>query len=210
MAEATVGGFGGVGPGGGVSSCGSDGLGVARRSTGNLPGDRAGRGPHPRRGVARDSRPQGGQLPRPASSDRWTGAYLEAAILTDSGSLAGIGGCGGRFLTNAIADYVPTFSYQFDHRTSGVWPTTWSPGGATSSAAGHPTPSMGTAWPRLVASLGPRARLLSLRAGGRSTPITDARLSAQHQCDFWDSLFAPQRSGRPGASLRSTAGSVRR
>ena len=50
----------------------------------------------------------------------------------------------------------------------------------------------GTAWPRLDASLRPRAQLLSLRAGRRSTPITDARLSAQHQCDFWDSLFAPE------------------
>jgi hypothetical protein len=48
--------------------------------------------------------------PWPVTSDRWTGAYLEAAVLTDGGFLAGIGGCSGRFLTNAIAGYVPTFA----------------------------------------------------------------------------------------------------
>jgi carboxylesterase type B len=28
-------------------------------------------------------------------------------------------------------------------------------------------------------------QVLSLRAGGRSRPVSDARLAAQHQCDFW-------------------------
>ena len=59
---------------------------------------------------------------------------------------------------------------------------------------GAPGSAGGTAWPRLDASLGPKAQLLSLRAGGRSTLITDARLSAQYQCDFWDSLFAPEQA----------------
>ena len=73
---------------------------------------------------------------------------------------------------------------------------------------GAPGSVEATAWPELVASLGPRAQLLSLRAGGRSTPITDARLSAQHPCGFWDSLFAPQQAARPDAGLRSNAPSV--
>jgi len=187
--------------------------------------------------------------PWPATSDRWTGAYLEAAVLTDSGFLAGIGGCSGRFLTNAIAGYVPTFSYQFDHRTGpGVRPLpgyVWGAGHAAELAymwpsfdngipiaptfnaaerrlahdmvawwgkfirTGAPGSVGGTAWPRLDTSLGPKARLLSLRAGGRSTPITDARLSAQHQCDFWDALFAPEQAARPDAALRSKAASLR-
>jgi para-nitrobenzyl esterase len=74
---------------------------------------------------------------------------------------------------------------------------------------GAPSSASGTAWPRLRPSRGTNAQLLSLRAGGRSTPITDARLSAQHQCDFWDSLFAPQQAARPDASLRNKAPSVR-
>ena len=187
--------------------------------------------------------------PWPATSDRWTGAYLEAAILTDGGFLAGIGGCSGRFLTNTLADYVPTFSYQFDHRTGpGLTPIpgyVWGAGHAAELAYMWPSfdngipiaptfnaaerrlahdmvawwgnfvrtsaPGMvkATAWPRLDASLGPRAQLLSLRAGGRSTPITDARLSAQHQCDFWDSLFAPEQAARGDAPLRHKAPSVR-
>jgi carboxylesterase type B len=187
--------------------------------------------------------------PWPATSDRWTGAYLEAAILTDSGFLAGIGGCGGRFLTNTIAGYVPTFSYQFDHRTGpGLTPIpgyVWGAGHAAELAymwpsfdngipiaptfnaaerrlahdmvawwghfvrTGAPGSVGGTAWPRLVASAGPSARLLSLRAGGQSTPITDARLSAQHQCGFWDALFGPEQAARADASLRIKALSVR-
>lgn len=46
-------------------------------------------------------------------------------------------------------------------------------------------------WPRLRAAAGPRAELLSLRAGGRSTPISDATLAAQHKCEFWSSLGFP-------------------
>ena len=39
-------------------------------------------------------------------------------------------------------------------------------------------------WPRY----GPAGRLLSLRAGGHSTAISDATYVTEHQCDFWDSL----------------------
>jgi hypothetical protein len=68
----------------------------------------------------------------------------------------------------------------------------------------------GTTWPRLDPSLGPGARLLSLRAGGRSTPITDARLAAKHQCDFWDSLFGPEQAARSEvASLGAMVGETR-
>jgi len=55
--------------------------------------------------------------PWPASADAFTPAYLVGAIFTDSGLLAGIGGCGNRSLTRALARYTSTFAYQFDHRT---------------------------------------------------------------------------------------------
>jgi hypothetical protein len=55
--------------------------------------------------------------------------------------------------------------------------------------AGTPDSAGGSPWPRLRASQGDKARLLSLRAGGRSRPITDATLSAQHQCAFRGSIF---------------------
>jgi para-nitrobenzyl esterase len=45
-----------------------------------------------------------------------------------------------------------------------------------------------THWPRLQPDAGPDAELLSLRAGGQSTPISDATLAAQHKCAFWNSL----------------------
>jgi para-nitrobenzyl esterase len=55
--------------------------------------------------------------PWPASADAFTPAYLVGAIFTDSGLVAGIGGCGNRSLTRAVARYTRTFAYQFDHRT---------------------------------------------------------------------------------------------
>jgi para-nitrobenzyl esterase len=57
------------------------------------------------------------QYPWPATADAFTPAYLAGAIFTDSGLLTGIGGCGNRSLTQAMARYTPTFAYQFDHRT---------------------------------------------------------------------------------------------
>jgi para-nitrobenzyl esterase len=35
-----------------------------------------------------------------------------------------------------------------------------------------------------------RGRMMSLRQGNGSTPITDAEFSAEHNCSFWDSLPA--------------------
>jgi carboxylesterase type B len=53
---------------------------------------------------------------------------------------------------------------------------------------GNPGTVDDTRWPRLQPDAGPDAELLSLRAGGQSTPISDATLAAQHKCAFWNSL----------------------
>jgi para-nitrobenzyl esterase len=55
--------------------------------------------------------------PWPEAAYAFTPAYLVGAILTDSGLLSGIGGCGNRSLTQALARSTHTFAYQFDHRT---------------------------------------------------------------------------------------------
>jgi carboxylesterase type B len=57
------------------------------------------------------------RYPWPADADQFTPAYLIGAIFTDSGFVAGIGGCPNRSLTRALARYTRTFSYEFDHRT---------------------------------------------------------------------------------------------
>jgi para-nitrobenzyl esterase len=57
------------------------------------------------------------RYPWPADADRFTAAYLLGAVFTDSGFLTGIGGCGNRSLTQALARFTRTFSYEFDHRT---------------------------------------------------------------------------------------------
>jgi para-nitrobenzyl esterase len=55
--------------------------------------------------------------PWPAMADAFTPAYLVGAIFTDSGLIAGIGGCRNRSLTQALARATRTFAFQFDHRT---------------------------------------------------------------------------------------------
>jgi para-nitrobenzyl esterase len=55
--------------------------------------------------------------PWPANADQFTPAYLVGAIFTDSGLIAGIGGCGDRGLTRALARFTPVFAFEFDHRT---------------------------------------------------------------------------------------------
>jgi para-nitrobenzyl esterase len=57
------------------------------------------------------------RYPWPGNADAFTPAYLIGAIFTDSGFIAGIGGCGTRSLTQALAASTRTFSYEFDHRT---------------------------------------------------------------------------------------------
>jgi para-nitrobenzyl esterase len=55
--------------------------------------------------------------PWPATSDAFTPAYLVGAIFTDSGFITGIGGCGDRGLTRALAANTRVFAFEFDHRT---------------------------------------------------------------------------------------------
>lgn len=57
------------------------------------------------------------RYPWPETSDAYTAAYLVGAIMTDSGLVGGIGGCGQRSLVHAFGRYTPTYSYEFDHRT---------------------------------------------------------------------------------------------
>jgi para-nitrobenzyl esterase len=57
------------------------------------------------------------RYPWPANADRFTAAYRAGAIFTDSGLLAGIGGCTNRDLTRVLAGYTRTFAYEFAHRT---------------------------------------------------------------------------------------------
>ena len=54
--------------------------------------------------------------PWPSDADQFTAAYLIGAIFTDSGLLAGIGGCSQLHTDQAFARYVPTYSYEFDAR----------------------------------------------------------------------------------------------
>jgi para-nitrobenzyl esterase len=57
------------------------------------------------------------RYPWPSNADQFTPAYLIGAIETDSGLLAGIGGCTNRSLTQSLAAYTKTYAYEFDHRT---------------------------------------------------------------------------------------------
>lgn len=54
--------------------------------------------------------------PWPANATKFTAAYLIGAIFTDSGMLAGIGGCGALKTDRVFARYVPTYAYEFDAR----------------------------------------------------------------------------------------------
>ncbi|MGW0943541.1 carboxylesterase/lipase family protein [Streptomyces sp. NPDC002623] len=57
------------------------------------------------------------RYPWPETSDRFTAAYLIGAIMTDSGMISGIGGCGLRSLARSLERYTPTYAYEFNHRT---------------------------------------------------------------------------------------------
>ncbi|MEV5954709.1 carboxylesterase family protein [Streptomyces sp. NPDC051987] len=57
------------------------------------------------------------RYPWPTTSDAYTAAYLVGAIMTDSGLIAGIGGCGQRSLVRTFERYTTTYSYEFAHRT---------------------------------------------------------------------------------------------
>jgi carboxylesterase type B len=88
------------------------------------------------------------RYPWPANADRFTPAYLVGAILTDSGRLAGIGGCANRRLTRDLARWTRTYAYEFDHRTGpGLTPIpgyVWGAGHAAELAYLFPSFNNGT------------------------------------------------------------------
>jgi carboxylesterase type B len=57
------------------------------------------------------------RYPWPADSDKFTAVYLAAAIYTDAGLVARVGGCPNLELTRTFARYTRTYAYEFDHRT---------------------------------------------------------------------------------------------
>jgi carboxylesterase type B len=86
--------------------------------------------------------------PWPANADRFTAAYVIGAIMTDSGILAGIGGCTNRRLTQDLARWTPTWAYEFAHRTGpGLTPIpgyVWGAGHAAELAYLFPAFNNGT------------------------------------------------------------------
>jgi carboxylesterase type B len=152
------------------------------------------------------------RYPWPATADRFTAAYLIGAIMTDAGLLARIGGCPQRALARDLARWTRTWSYEFAHRTGpGLTPIpgyVWGAGHAAELAYLFPSFDNGTpiaptfdaaerrlaaemkhAWGAFVQRGSPGWSphgIQSLRAGGQSRLISDARLAAAHQCGFWD------------------------
>ena len=88
------------------------------------------------------------RYPWPADADRFTAAYLIGAIMTDSGLVAGIGGCANRRLTRDLARWTPTWAYEFAHRTGpGLTPIpgyVWGAGHAAELAYLFPSFDNGT------------------------------------------------------------------
>jgi carboxylesterase type B len=158
------------------------------------------------------------RYPWPAPADRFTAAYLVGAIMTDSGLVAGIGGCSDRRLTQDLARWTTTYAYEFDHRTGpGLTPIpgyVWGAGHAAELAYLFPSFDNGTpiaptfnaaerrlardmkaAWAGFAfrgtpgwPSFSRGGVFESLRAGGLSRPIGDATFAAEHQCAYWDSV----------------------
>jgi carboxylesterase type B len=88
------------------------------------------------------------RYPWPARSDRFTAAYLAGAVLTDSGAIAGIGGCATLRLTDTFARYTRTYAYEFAARTGpGLTPIpgyVWGAGHAAELAYLFPSFDNGT------------------------------------------------------------------
>lgn len=57
------------------------------------------------------------RYPWPAESDQFTSAYLAGAIFTDSGRIAGIGGCPNLDFIRDVSAHTRVYGYRFDHRT---------------------------------------------------------------------------------------------
>jgi carboxylesterase type B len=102
------------------------------------------------------------RYPWPATSDRFTAAYLTGAIITDAGLIRGIGGCSNRLLTQAFASYTHTYAYEFDHRTGpGLTPIpgyVWGAGHAIELAYLFPSFNNGTP---IAATFNPAERELA-------------------------------------------------
>ncbi|HEY1519044.1 MAG TPA: carboxylesterase family protein [Solirubrobacteraceae bacterium] len=156
----------------------------------------------------------------------YTAAYAIGAAWTDSGFLAGIGGCAAQSQEQTFRNYTPTFAYQFDDRNApglndNVPGYMWGAGHAMELAYMWPSFDNGIPlYPQLTAAqlelsnqmvrywgafarfgapfvrgqaLWPpyqSGRMLSLRQGDGSTPISDAEFGAEHNCSFWNSLPA--------------------
>ncbi len=160
------------------------------------------------------------EYPWPAVSDEFTAAYLASDVATDSGFLAGIGGCGTRELTRTLARWTRTYAYEFAHREGpGLTPVpgyVWGAGHAAELAYIWPSFDNGTPiapqfdagerrlaremvrrWGAFVRGHSPwpsyqrSGAWLSLRAGGASTMISDAEYAAQHRCAFWETVRPP-------------------
>lgn len=153
--------------------------------------------------------------------------YAIAAILTDSGQIADIGGCPTLTLARRFSAATRVHMYQFDDRHfPGLTPGTppgydWGAPHAGELAYLFPSFDNGTPitpyftaaqrrladdmshyWGSFVRRTTPDTRsprlarwpalpsgtMLSLRPGGRSTPISLSEYRAQHKCDFWDAL----------------------
>ncbi|MFC4010378.1 carboxylesterase/lipase family protein [Nonomuraea purpurea] len=156
------------------------------------------------------------RYPWPAEPDQFTSAYLTAAVFTDSGFLAGLGGCPTLRFMRALSAHTRVYGYRFDHRTGpGLTPEPigyeWGAGHAAELAYMWPSFDNGTPIaPTFDASERRLARdmvgywgsftragkpgwpdfnrtslVMSLRAGGRSTPVPVATMEAEHNCDLW-------------------------
>jgi carboxylesterase type B len=88
------------------------------------------------------------RYPWPARSDRFTAAYLAGAVITDSGQVAGIGGCAALGLTDTLSRYTRTYAYEFAARTGpGLTPIpgyVWGAGHAAELAYLFPSFDNGT------------------------------------------------------------------
>jgi para-nitrobenzyl esterase len=88
------------------------------------------------------------EYPWPSNATKFTPAYLIGAIFTDSGMLAGIGGCGALHTDRAFAKYVPTYAYEFHARRGpGLTPIkgyVWGAGHAAELAYLFPSFNNGT------------------------------------------------------------------
>ena len=86
--------------------------------------------------------------PWPATSDKFTAAYLSGAIATDAGLITGIGGCGDLQLTQTLTKYTKTWAFEFDARNGpGLVPIpgyAWGAGHAAELAYLFPSFNNGT------------------------------------------------------------------